>query len=270
MRFPECIGWRGRLLILVVGLLTLIAVVVMLIRGSQGDHSLDRVQAAGVLRIGLDASFPPFEALDETGAVTGVDVELAHLIAARLGVRAEFANIGFDGLYDALQAGRVDAVISGLPYDERRTRDVIYSQPYFNAGQVLVVPAVDAAAWDVDADLPASLTGRRVAVEWGSLGDMYARQWQATVPGLHVEPYTSAAEALQALVDDLVDAAIADAVSVRQFMRDHPGTLEGVRAMTDEPYVIATSRKAGQLARAIDAVLSELLQSGAVDELLDR
>lgn len=272
MPFGERIERRSgtRLLLLAAALVMLTVLVTVLIGRGRDDDSLRRMQAAGILRIGLDASFPPFEALDDAGNVTGIDVDLAHLIAARLGARAEFANIAFDGLYDALQAGRVDAVISGLPYDERRTRDVIYSRPYFNAGQLLVVPADDDLTWDPDAGWAVLLAGRRVAVEWGSLGDMHARQWQAAGPGMQVEPHADAAEALAALAGGRADAAIADAVSVHEYARRHPGMLRVVHAVTDEPYVIATHRKSGRLAAAIDAVLSDLLQSGAVDDLLDR
>jgi len=261
---------RKRLLLLAAALIGLAVLIVAFFGRAHDDDSLRRVQSAGVLRVGLDASFPPFETLDDSGDVVGIDVELAHLIAARLGVRAEFANIAFDGLYDALQAGRIDAVISGLPFDERRTRDVIYSRPYFNAGQQLVVSSDDSLTWEADSDWAVALNGRRVAVEWGSLGDMYARQWQATNPGIQVVPHEDAAKALQAVVENQVDAAIADAVSVHEYVRRHPGRLRVVRAVTDEPYVIAVHREAGRLAAAIDAVLVELLQSGAVDDLLNR
>jgi len=261
---------RKRLLLLAATLIGLAVLIVAFFGRGQDDNSLRRVQSAGALRVGLDASFPPFETLDDAGNVVGIDVELAHLIAARLGVQAEFVNIAFDGLYDALQAGRIDAVISGLPFDERRTRDVIYSRPYFNAGQLLIVSSEDDRTWEADPDWTVTLDGRRVAVEWGSLGDMRARQWQARVPHLHVEPYPGAAEALQALVENQVDAAIADAVSVHEYARRHPGRLRVVRAVTDEPYVIAVHREAGCLAAAIDAALAELLESGAVDALLNR
>ena len=272
MPFSERNGqWaRKRLLLLAAALIGLAVLIVAFYGRGQDDDSLRRVQSAGILRVGLDASFPPFETLDDAGNVVGIDVELAHLIAARLGVRAEFVNIAFDGLYDALQAGRIDAVISGLPFDERRTRDVIYSRTYFNAGQLLIVSSDDDRTWQAHADGTVTLDGRHVAVEWGSLGDMYARQWQTTVADLQIEPYPDAAEALRALDENQVDAAIADAVSVHEYARRHPGRLRVVRAVTDEPYVIAVQREAGHLAAAIDAALADLLQSGVVDNLLNR
>ena len=102
----------------------------------QGRSGLAEIRQRGVLRVGLDASFPPFESLDEDGQVVGLDADIARAIADDLGVEVQFVNIGFDGLYDALLIKRVDVLLSGLPVDPYRTGDVAYSANYFNAGQV--------------------------------------------------------------------------------------------------------------------------------------
>jgi polar amino acid transport system substrate-binding protein len=226
------------------------------------DGTLERVQATGELRVGVDASFPPFESLDGEGKVVGFDADLARAVANRLGAEPVFVNVGFDGLYDALLAGRVDAVISGLPYDPRRTQDVIFSEPYFNAGQVLVVRADDESyagrEW---------LAGQTVAVEWGSLADMEARRLTESARGMQRLPQPTAQDALNALSAGRADAAIADAVSVHQFIGERGRELRIVETLTDEPYVIAVRLKSLQLAEAIDAALRELSQRGLLDEL---
>jgi ABC-type amino acid transport substrate-binding protein len=242
-------------------LLAIVASFVWLRKGGD-DGALERVQASGELRVGLDASFPPFESLDEAGQVIGFDADLARAIAGRLDAEPVFVNVGFDGLYDALLAGRVDVVISGLPYDPRRTQDVIYSQPYFNAGQVLVVRADDALS-----DSSQFLIGRSVAVEWGSQADMEARRLVQTTAGLQTLPQPTAQDALKALVANQADAAIADAVSVYQFMRENPETVRVAENLTDEPYVIASRSKSRRLAQAIDDALEALLESGRLDDM---
>ncbi len=254
-------------------ILLLVAVAVgLLVRERKDDGTLDRVQATGVLRVGLDASFPPFESLDGAGNVVGFDADLARAIATELDAGPVFVNVGFDGLYDALLAGRVDVVISGLPYDPRRTQDVIYSQPYFNAGQVLVVRADDTtiagSGEPALSEVEGSLAGRTVAVEWGSLADMEARRLREVVGDLETLPQPTAREALDALVAGQADAAIADAVSVYQFIGQGGGEVRVVETLTDEPYVIATRIKSRRLAEAIDDTLTRLRESGALDELL--
>ena len=242
-------------------LLTTLALA-LLLRGQGDDGTLERVQTTGELRVGLDASFPPFESLDAAGQVVGFDADLARALAASLGAEPVFVNVSFDGLYDALLAGRVDVIISGLPYDSRRTQDVLYSQPYFNAGQVLVARADDTTLTDSE-----SLSGRTVAVEWGSLADMEARRLSQTVGELQIVPQPTAREALRALVAGQADAAIADAVSVYQFIGEKKGEVRVVEFLTDEPYVIATRSRSPRLAQAINEALTELRESGALEAL---
>jgi len=243
----------------------------LLMHGRGDDGTLERVQATGELRVGLDASFPPFESLDAGGNVVGFDPDLARAIAANLGAQPVFINVGFDGLYDALWADRVDVVISGLPYDPRRTQDVNYSQPYFNAGQVLVVGADDPALTH-SSGMGASelLSGRLVAVEWGSLADMEARRLKQTAQGMQTLPQPTAQDALHALAASQADAAIADAVSVYQFIGQGNAEIHIIATLTDEPYVIATRLKSRRLAEAIDEALADLRESGVLDQLLER
>src|SRR4051812_1271467 len=103
------------------------------------DHTWQTVQQQRIWRIGTDPSFPPFEQLNANGQPVGYDIDLAQHIAIAWGVKLEIVSIGFDSLLDALQTGKVDSVISALPYDERMTQNVAYSVPYFEAGIRLAV-----------------------------------------------------------------------------------------------------------------------------------
>jgi ABC-type amino acid transport substrate-binding protein len=80
-------------------------------------------------------------------------------------------------------------------------------------------------------------------------------------------PQPTAQDALNALSAGRADAAIADAVSVHQFIGERGRELRIVETLTDEPYVIAVRLKSPQLAEAIDAALRELRQRGLLDEL---
>src|SRR5210317_512895 len=63
--------------------------------------SWERIKQSGVLRVGLDPTYPPFEVSDGDGAV-GLDIDLANALASELGLNSEFIYFGYDGLYDAL------------------------------------------------------------------------------------------------------------------------------------------------------------------------
>ena len=256
-----------RWLSIALSLLILAAGLAWWISARPDDGSWDRVFNTGVLRVGLDASFPPFEMLDTSGQVTGYDADLAAALAKRLGVRAEFVNVGFDALYDALLAERIDVVISSLPYDARRTQDVAYSLPYFNAGQQLLMCTAEVSHTLGIEGLAGWLAYQTIAVEWGSMADMEARRLQRIIPGLRIVALPTARQALASLVEGRVRAAIADGVITQEFLRSQAGRLCTATQLTDEPYVVATRRRARRLAAAIGQALEELRQAGTFEAL---
>ncbi|TMC58113.1 MAG: transporter substrate-binding domain-containing protein, partial [Chloroflexi bacterium] len=98
------------------------------------DEVYERIVARGTLRVGMDASFPPFEFSGADQSLQGFDVDLANELAARLQLRADFVTTGFDALYPELAAEHFDVILSALPFDRMRTRDVAYSDIYLYGG----------------------------------------------------------------------------------------------------------------------------------------
>ena len=242
-----------------IGLILLLSLTFWWLYPSRDDGTLAEIQRRGTLRVGLDASFPPFETIDENGQIVGLDVDIARAIAADLGVEAEFVNIGFDGLYDALLARRVDILISGLPYDPRWTQDVAYTHNYFNAGQILVT-RVDEDSIDTVEDL----AGHTIAIEWGSQADMEGRRLEREIEGVSLLRQPSAAEALETLFGGQADAAIVDAVSgVSAF----PRGLKIVTYLTDEWYAAAVHIESQALLEAVNQSLTRLDETGQMAEM---
>jgi polar amino acid transport system substrate-binding protein len=223
------------------------------------DGTLVEIQRRGTLRVGLDASFPPFEMINGNDEIVGLDVDVARAIAADLGVEAEFVNIGFDGLYDALLARRVDIVLSGLPYDPRWTEDVAYTQNYFNAGQMLVTQ-VDENSINTTQDL----AGHTVAIEWGSQADMEGRRLAREIDDITLVRQESAEAALDALLNSETDAAIVDAVSgVSAF----PRGLKIITYVSDDWYVGAVHIESQALLEAVNQSLTRMNESGDMAQM---
>lgn len=257
---------RRRWWLVVVAGLLLAASLAALTLGAQ-DRSLETIRSLGVLRIGLDPSFPPFESLDADGQTVGYDVDLAHALADQWDVQVKIEPIGFDGLLDAIWAGRVDMVISALPLEPRLTRDLAYSQPYFDGGLFLVTRAPDQTIQDA-----ADLANRRLAVEWGSDADAQGRQLRTRLPGLELVSFQTPVEALQAVMTRAADAALVDGVTARQFVAQHPaGAVRIVEPpLVSAPYVIAMPVKARSLQRAVDEALQRMRQDGTLQQLETR
>jgi len=216
------------------------------------DTTWQQVQLSRTLRVGLDASFPPFEYINEdSGEIIGYDVDLARLIGEQLWVEVKLINSGFDGLYPALKAGRFDCIISAFPYDPLLTRDVGFSMAYFQAGLTLVTQ-------DDETDIARieDLEGRTLAVEWGATGDVKGRELQRQLKGLALALYATPDEVLRAVQQGEADAALVDAVSAYQATSYYPSLRIVQEKITDEPYVIVVPLNSPQLLEAINEILS--------------
>ena len=146
-----------------------------------GAHSLRKCDAH---RPGCQLSLPLRPSNPQTGAIVGFDVDLAGALGEELGgIQPQFLNVGFDGLYDSLLAGRFDAIISALPVDYTWTEDVHYSPAYFEAG-LLLVTRRDLAGQIGGAE---DLAGHSVAIEWGSEADAFGRQLARRLNGMSLQ-----------------------------------------------------------------------------------
>jgi ABC-type amino acid transport substrate-binding protein len=222
------------------------------------DATWVQMQASKDFRVGLDPSFPPFEDLTDAGEPVGYDVDLARALAAHWGLVAKLDTIGYDSLIDALKAARVDAVISAMPYDERLTRDVTYSTPYFEAGIRLAVrPGIGITG-------TADLAGRQVAVEWGSAGDAIARRLVREGIALESVPFDTPQAALEAAATGRADAVLVDNVSLRLAQGQGMDLVAVGPVLEPNPYVIVTPRRATTLAAEVAAALEVFAQDGTL------
>ena len=222
----------------------------------------ERIKRAGVLRVGLDPTYPPFEVADAAG-VQGLDVDLARALAADLGLEAEFVHFGYDGLYDALATKQVDVLISALVIVPGQMRDFAYSDPYFNAGEILIVPVAE-----TEIETMADLDGRTLAVELGALGHVEATTWASQLPHLTVHPYNSAAEAVTAVSQSQADAVLIDAISGRLALTEHPGLKRIAQPVTVEPFALVTRIEDEMLLEKLNASLETLGKSGQLNTII--
>ena len=237
----------------------------LLFTGCQANNETwERIGATGVLKVGLDPTYPPFEAVNDEG-VFGLDVDLAEAIAADLGLEVEFVLFGYDGLYDALGTGQVDALISGMVIVPERTRDFAYSEPYFNAGQILVTRADTA-----DLQQLSDLNGRLLAVELGAQGHVEATTWSRRLANLAVIPYNTPDEALTAVLNHEADAALIDSISGRLYLMNEPGLVRGETAVTVEPFAIVTRKEDELLLEKLNESLDNLQTSGQLKQIISK
>lgn len=230
---------------------------------SRQDDTWQRVQDSGVIMVGLDPTYPPFELF--TGEeLVGIDADLAQALAEELGVNVEFVHFGYDGLYDALLTKQADVLISALVIMPERTRDFAYSQPYFNAGEILVVQD-----GNTDIEEMADLNGHSLSVELGSQSHVLATEWERKLPDLTILPFSTPDDALTAVLDQTADAALVDQISGRLFLKDTPGLTRIEDPITVEPYAIVVRAEDEQLLKQINNSLEQLQTSGKLDSIMN-
>lgn len=256
---------RPRLLIRCLWLLILVAA----LGGCRANSDTwEKIAREGVLRVGLDPTYPPFEVATAED-LSGLDVDLANALAAELGLEAEFVYFGYDGLYDALATKQVDVLISALVITPSRLRDFAYSEPYFNAGEVLLLPADDA-----DIAAMTDLASRTLAVELGAQGHVEAAQWAKRLPGLTVEPYTTADDALSAVSSGQADAALVDGISGRLYLHNQTAGDHRLRLVsppvTVEPFAMVVRIEDETLLEKLNEALASLMATGRLDQIIQQ
>jgi polar amino acid transport system substrate-binding protein len=227
------------------------------------DSTWQAVQSRGTLRVGMDASYPPFENVAPDGSLAGFDVDMAEEIGRRLNLEIEYVNIAYDGLYDALVVGRADALISALRVREDQLGRVVYTVPYFNAGDMLVAPLNSGIGSMED------LEGGVLAVEYGAEGDVQARAWQRRLSSLEVMRLPDPGQALAAVEAGEADAALIDGISARMSADEHP-SLAPVDTVTEDLYAVAVRKDSTELAEQISAAIGEMLDDGTMAELEEK
>ncbi len=93
----------------------------------------------GVLRFGTAAVTEPFSYIDENHRIAGLDVEIASMVAGRLGKKLEIVNMDFGAMIPALAAGKVDMIGACITITPERARSVLFSEPYYTGGIAALV-----------------------------------------------------------------------------------------------------------------------------------
>jgi len=223
------------------------------------DEAWARVQQSGVIRFAINPTYMPFDGLGSHGDFFGIDVDMVNELARRLGKRAEFVSTGSDSLYDVLRVGQADATISALPIDPVKLALWAYSEPYFEAGQVMVKPIKPVGS---------PKTPRvSLAIEYGSEADTVARSLARRRAGLDVRYFDSAESALRAVSSGRAAAAIIDGVSADQLLPKLPDLQRGEQ-VTHDPYAIAVWGESVQLLEAINSTLAEMERDGTTQKII--
>lgn len=126
---------------------------------------LDKIKAAGKIIVGTEATYPPYEYLDDNAQFAGCDIWLSEQIAAALGVELEIQDMAFDGIIPAVQAGSVDVGIAAFTKTPERAEVIDFSDLYETSAQLLIVKAGNADLYSTKE----AMAGLKVGAQLGTI-----------------------------------------------------------------------------------------------------
>lgn len=226
------------------------------------DRSLDQIKSRGVIVVGIDDTFAPLAFRDSTTKeIVGLDIDLARRAAELLGLKAEFRPVTWDKIIPRLNTGDVDMVWSGLSILPEREHQMLFSQPYLESRQVIVVKKGSSITRKSD------LKEKVVGFQRGASSEKWISSDPAVVNSLRsVSAYRTNQLALNDLEAGLVDAVVMDEVFARYTLTKKP---DAFRILADsfgkESYGVGFRKTDISLRDAVDKVLAEMKKDGTVD-----
>ena len=168
------------------------------------------------VRIAMDATYPPFESLDPSGAIVGFDKDIADALCAQMKVTCEFTNQAWDGIIPGLLANKYDAILSSMSITEERMKQIDFTEKYYNTPPAIAVPN-DSTLKGVTPD---DLKGITIGAQTSTTHANYA---QEKFPGAEVKIYPSPDEYKLDLANGRLDAAIDDVVVLDEWTKSDDG-----------------------------------------------
>ena len=226
----------------------------------QGDL-LARIQARGEIIIGTEGTWAPWTYHDESDALVGFDVEVATLIAQKLGVKATFVEGEWDGLLAGLEAGRYNMMANGVEVNEERKLSYDFSEPYAYMRTAIIVRSDNT---DINSfeDLKGKTTANTLASTYATLAEQYG----ATPTGVDDLNQT-----IELLLAGRVDATLNAEVTFYDYLKAHPEAEVKIAALTEDASLVSIPVPKGEdsatLVAAINKAIEELRAEGKLAEL---
>lgn len=219
-------------------------------------------QAADPIRFASSATYPPFEFMDKDSNIAGFDIDLAKALCKEMKTECTFSNHAFDSLIPALKFRRYDAVISGMDITAERSKQVLFSQPYYANSAVLIVRKGTMTSVD-------QMKGKKVGMENGSTHQKYMNEKH---PEIKTVPYDSYQTAVIDLKNGRLDAVFGDTAAVNEWLKTSPELVTLGEHIADPAYFgaglgIAMRQDNTELMNKINTALEAVKKDGTYQQI---
>jgi len=213
--------------------------------------------------IGANIGNVPWEFQNINGDYVGFEVDLVTEIGLRLKRDLDIINVPFNGLFAAVQSGRVDIAISSIGITDKRLQSMAFTQPYYDSDQSLTTVRGNGIKGLDD------LRGEIVAVDTGSTGDMWTTENQQKYGFSEIRRYEGLAPAMLDVVIGRVKGYISDIPALLYYTRDKPELEVVERIPTGGQYSLMMG-KGKPLVTEVNAVITTLKEEGFINTLHEK
>ncbi|WKB54958.1 basic amino acid ABC transporter substrate-binding protein [Eleftheria terrae] len=218
---------------------------------------------AKVYAVGTDAAYAPFESQDSTGEIVGFDIDVVRAVAAKAGIEVKFVNTPWEGIFNTLAQGDRDLLVSSITITDERKQTMDFSDPYFDAQQLIAVRESSKVAKFDD------LKALKVGVQTGTTGDEVVTKLLGK-NSTNIKRFESTPLALQELQAGGVDAVVADNGVVVNYIANNQGAkfkTVNDAGFAPEHYGIAVRKGNTELLEKLNKGLADIKADGTYDQI---
>jgi polar amino acid transport system substrate-binding protein len=218
---------------------------------------------AKVYAVGTDAAYAPFESQNEKGEIVGLTVDVVNAVAKKAGIEVKFVNTPWEGIFNSLQQGDRDMLASSITITDERKQTMDFTNPYFDAYQLIAVKATSKVAKFDD------LKKLKVGVQTGTTGDEAVTKLQGK-NSTNIKRFESTPLALKELEAGGVDAVVADNGVVVNYVTNNPGAkfkTVSDKSFAPEQYGFAVKKGNTELLEKLNKGLADIKADGTYDQI---
>ncbi|MGO4927227.1 transporter substrate-binding domain-containing protein [Fundicoccus sp. Sow4_F4] len=235
---------------------------------SVAAKSLDEIKEAGEIVLGTNAEYPPFEWVemkDGEQVYLGIDFDLAHLIAEKIGVELVVSDQAFNALIPSLQAGKIDMAIASMSYTEERAEQVEFSEIYFETKNLFAVPTGKEADYQSIDDF----SNVKIGVLKASVQEQMIKE---LFPDGDIVSMNKNGDLIESLKSGRVDVVLMDNVVIYQYETLNSDSIVVLDEFSLEDgsfgNAVAMEKGNSELKAIVDQVILEAIESGELDEIV--
>lgn len=252
---------------LVRALLTFVLGISLLMPTIATADVLDEIIQRGVLRVGLEPGYMPFELTNQRGEIIGFDVDIARRMANAMGVKLELVSTAWDGIIPALLTEKFDIIMSGMTLTQQRNLTVNFANPYIVVGQTVLIRKEIADEVKSYRDL--NKPKFKVSSKLGTTGEQAV---QRMIPQAEYVSFESEQEAVLDMLNGKVHAVVYDLplLSITNAQRNDGNLVFLDEPFTHEPLAWAIRRGNYDFLNWLNNFLNQIKSDGTYEQIYNK